>query len=182
MHRSGDQAQADHSRRRRALNDDPAPATTIPTANGAPAARRRSASSRATNSRARFRSDHAGQQAARQRQEGLRPHRFPERAVGASSRRVDQAGLQELTALDTPVSGVLEQDIFYVNQIMKFGKFFAVFQSHPERRQKDRGHRLHGARDQGQRARQEARVREDAGDAQSGAGASADGKVVVQFR
>ncbi len=43
----------------------------------------------------------------------------------------DQAGLQELTKLDTPVSGVLEQDIFYVNQIMKFGKLLAVFQGHP---------------------------------------------------
>jgi len=44
---------------------------------------------------------------------------------------LDQAGLQELTALDTPVGGALEQDIFYVNQIMKFGKLFAVFQSDP---------------------------------------------------
>ncbi|HXX04729.1 MAG TPA: hypothetical protein VEJ37_10375 [Xanthobacteraceae bacterium] len=44
---------------------------------------------------------------------------------------LDQAGLKELTALDTPVSGVLEQNIFYVNQIMKFGKFLAVFQAHP---------------------------------------------------
>ena len=44
---------------------------------------------------------------------------------------VDQAGLQELTALSTPVTGVLEQDIFYVNQIMKFGKLLAVFQGHP---------------------------------------------------
>ena len=44
---------------------------------------------------------------------------------------VDQAGLMELTALDTPIAGVLEQNIFYVNQIMKFGKFFAVFQAHP---------------------------------------------------
>ena len=44
---------------------------------------------------------------------------------------VDQAALQQLTDLDSPVSGVLEQDIFYVNQIMKFGKFFAVFQNHP---------------------------------------------------
>jgi hypothetical protein len=44
---------------------------------------------------------------------------------------IDQAALQELTALNTPVSGVLEQDLFYVNQIMKFGKFFAVFQSDP---------------------------------------------------
>jgi len=44
---------------------------------------------------------------------------------------LDQAGLQQLTTLDTPISGVLEQDIFYVNEIMKFGKFFAVFQSDP---------------------------------------------------
>jgi hypothetical protein len=44
---------------------------------------------------------------------------------------VDQAGLQELTALNTPVAGVLEQNIFYVNQIMKFGKLLAVFQAHP---------------------------------------------------
>jgi hypothetical protein len=44
---------------------------------------------------------------------------------------LDQAGLQELTKLNTPVTGVLEQSIFYVNQIMKFGKFYAVFQNHP---------------------------------------------------
>lgn len=44
---------------------------------------------------------------------------------------LDQPGLQQLTALDTPIAGVLEQDIFYVNEIMKFGKFFAVFQAHP---------------------------------------------------
>jgi hypothetical protein len=43
----------------------------------------------------------------------------------------DQAALKELTALDTPVAGVLEQNIFYVNQILKFGKLFAVFQGHP---------------------------------------------------
>jgi hypothetical protein len=44
---------------------------------------------------------------------------------------LDQPGLQQLTTLDTPISGVLEQDIFYVNEIMKFGKFFAVFQADP---------------------------------------------------
>jgi hypothetical protein len=44
---------------------------------------------------------------------------------------LDQASLQQLTKLDTPVEGALEQDIFYVNQIMKFGKFLAVFQDHP---------------------------------------------------
>jgi hypothetical protein len=44
---------------------------------------------------------------------------------------LDQAGLKDLTGLDAPVTGVLEQNIFYVNQIMKFGKFFAVFQNDP---------------------------------------------------
>jgi hypothetical protein len=44
---------------------------------------------------------------------------------------LDQAGLQALTGLATPVTGVLEQNIFYANQIMKFGKFFAVLQAHP---------------------------------------------------
>ncbi len=44
---------------------------------------------------------------------------------------VDQTGLQQLTKIDTPIIGVLEQNIFYVNEIMKFGKFFAVFQAHP---------------------------------------------------
>ncbi len=45
---------------------------------------------------------------------------------------IDDAGLKELTALDAPISGVLEQNIFYVNQIMKFGKLLAVFQNHPD--------------------------------------------------
>jgi hypothetical protein len=44
---------------------------------------------------------------------------------------IDEAGLKELTGLDAPVAGVLEQNIFYVNQIMKFGKLFAVFQGDP---------------------------------------------------
>jgi hypothetical protein len=44
---------------------------------------------------------------------------------------IDQAGLQELTGLNAPVAGVLEQNIFYVNQIMKFGKLLAVFQADP---------------------------------------------------
>jgi hypothetical protein len=48
-----------------------------------------------------------------------------------SPAELDQAGLKDLTKLDTPVAGVLEQNTFYVNEIMKFGKFFAVFQDHP---------------------------------------------------
>jgi hypothetical protein len=42
-----------------------------------------------------------------------------------------QAGLQQLTTLDTPIDGVLEQNIFYINQVLKFGKLLAVFQSDP---------------------------------------------------
>jgi hypothetical protein len=56
---------------------------------------------------------------------------FQSELSALSSADLDQAGLQELTTLNTAVSGVLEQDIFYVNQIMKFGKLFAVFQAHP---------------------------------------------------
>jgi hypothetical protein len=44
---------------------------------------------------------------------------------------LDQPGVQQLTALDTPIAGVLEQIIFHVNELMRFGKFYAVFQDHP---------------------------------------------------
>ena len=44
---------------------------------------------------------------------------------------VDEASFQKLTGLDTPIVGVLEQNIFYVNQIMQFGKFVAIVQKHP---------------------------------------------------
>jgi len=44
---------------------------------------------------------------------------------------LEQDGLKQLTGLDAPVDGTLEQNIFYLNQVMKFGKFLAVFQAHP---------------------------------------------------
>jgi hypothetical protein len=43
----------------------------------------------------------------------------------------DAASLTKLTGLTTPITGVLEQNIFWVNQIMQFGRFVAVFQQHP---------------------------------------------------
>lgn len=46
---------------------------------------------------------------------------------------VDEAALKKLTGIDTPVASVLEQSIFAVNQIMRFGKFVAVLQPHPSR-------------------------------------------------
>jgi hypothetical protein len=44
---------------------------------------------------------------------------------------LDQAGLARLTGIDAPVVSALEQNIFYVNQVMQFGKFLAVLQTDP---------------------------------------------------
>jgi hypothetical protein len=44
---------------------------------------------------------------------------------------VTEMGLAALTGLDTPPAGALEQNIFFVNQVMQFGKLLAVFQAHP---------------------------------------------------
>jgi hypothetical protein len=43
----------------------------------------------------------------------------------------DAANLTKLTAVNAPVAAALEQNIFWINQIMQFGKFMAVFQPHP---------------------------------------------------
>ena len=48
-----------------------------------------------------------------------------------SPEEVEQDGFARLTGVTTPVTGVLEQSIFYVNQMMQFGKFVGVFQQHP---------------------------------------------------
>jgi hypothetical protein len=45
----------------------------------------------------------------------------------------DEAGVQKLTGIGTPVVAVLEQNIFSVNQILRFGKFVAVIQPHPDK-------------------------------------------------
>lgn len=44
---------------------------------------------------------------------------------------LDEEELKKLTGIDTPVAGVLEQNMFYVNQVMRFGKLLAVFQPNP---------------------------------------------------
>jgi hypothetical protein len=44
---------------------------------------------------------------------------------------LNQASVAKLTGINAPVTGALEQNIFYVNQVMQFGKFLAVFQQHP---------------------------------------------------
>jgi hypothetical protein len=40
-------------------------------------------------------------------------------------------GIMELTGIGTPVASALEQSVFYVNQVMQFGKLLAVVQPHP---------------------------------------------------
>jgi hypothetical protein len=48
-----------------------------------------------------------------------------------SQPNLDEAGLKQLTGVDAPVVNVLEQNMFYVNQVMRFGKLVAVIQSSP---------------------------------------------------
>ncbi len=48
-----------------------------------------------------------------------------------SPAEVTELGLSALTGLDTPPVGAIEQNIYYVNQVMQFGKLLAVFQRHP---------------------------------------------------
>lgn len=44
---------------------------------------------------------------------------------------IDEPALQKLTGVNTPVAGMLEQNMFYVNQVMRFGKLIAVVQPNP---------------------------------------------------
>lgn len=44
---------------------------------------------------------------------------------------IARGGYARLTGLEGPVSGVLEQTIFHVNQVMQFGKLLVVLQPHP---------------------------------------------------
>jgi hypothetical protein len=48
-----------------------------------------------------------------------------------SPAELDQSGLQDLTKIATPVTGALDQTLFYVNEIIRWGKFLAVFQNSP---------------------------------------------------
>jgi hypothetical protein len=45
-----------------------------------------------------------------------------------SPAQLDHPGLAKLTGIAAPITGAIEQNIFYVNQVMQFGKFLAVLQ------------------------------------------------------
>lgn len=44
---------------------------------------------------------------------------------------IDEAAMQKLTGVNTPVAGMLEQNMFHINQVMRFGKLIAVVQPNP---------------------------------------------------
>ena len=44
---------------------------------------------------------------------------------------INPAVLAKATGIDAPIAGAIEQNIFYVNQVMQFGKFLAVLQPDP---------------------------------------------------
>jgi hypothetical protein len=56
---------------------------------------------------------------------------FDSELMVLSPAEVAAAELPKLIGLDTPVAGALQQTIFYVNQVMQFGKLIAVLQQHP---------------------------------------------------
>jgi len=57
---------------------------------------------------------------------------FDSEVTVLSAAEINELGLPRLTRLETPAAGALEQSIFYVNQVMQFGKLLAVFQAHPD--------------------------------------------------
>jgi hypothetical protein len=56
---------------------------------------------------------------------------FDSELAALSPAEIAEAGYTQLTGLDTPPTGVIEQSIFYVNEVMQFGRLVAVFQPHP---------------------------------------------------
>ena len=46
-------------------------------------------------------------------------------------REISQAALPMATGVESPIIGAVEQNIFYINQVMQFGKFLAVLQGDP---------------------------------------------------
>jgi hypothetical protein len=56
---------------------------------------------------------------------------FDSELAALAPAQVTETGLTQLTGLDTPAAGAIEQSIFYVNEVMQFGRLVALFQQHP---------------------------------------------------
>ena len=95
---------------------------------------------------------------------------------------VTEMGLATLTGLDTPPVGALEQNIFYVNQVMQFGKLLAVFQQHPTDANQTVVTVFMALAVETEHPGEEEGIHEGAGAAKSGAGAGACRQELVQHR
>jgi len=49
-----------------------------------------------------------------------------------SAQEVEQENLAKLTGIAAPIAGAIEQNVFYVNQVMQSGKLLAILQAHPQ--------------------------------------------------
>jgi hypothetical protein len=56
---------------------------------------------------------------------------FDSELAALSPAEIAEANFPQLTGLNTPPGGAVEQSIFYVNEVMQFGRLVAVFQPHP---------------------------------------------------
>jgi hypothetical protein len=56
---------------------------------------------------------------------------FDSELAALSPAEIAEAGFSQLTGLAPPPGGAVEQSIFYVNEVMQFGRLVAVFQPHP---------------------------------------------------
>ena len=56
---------------------------------------------------------------------------FESEVRALSATELQSLGLPEISATAGPIVGGIEQTIFYVNQMMQFGKLLVVFQEHP---------------------------------------------------
>ena len=99
-----------------------------------------------------------------------------------SPAEVEQTGLTKLTGLDTPSVGAIEQSIFYVNQVMQFGKLLAVFQQLPDDPGKTVVTVFMALAIEFECARQKEGIRARPGAAKSRAGAGACGQELIQYR
>ena len=99
-----------------------------------------------------------------------------------SPAEVTEMGLAALTGLDTPSVGALEQNIFYVNQMMQFGKLLAVFQRHPSDPNQTIVTVFMALGDRVGHPEQEEGIRQGPGAAEPGAGAGAGRQELVQQR
>ena len=95
---------------------------------------------------------------------------------------VDPAVLAKATGINAPIAGAIEQNIFYVNQVMQFGKFLAVLQPDPDDAKRSIATVFISLAVEQRAVREEKGAGTRADPAQPGAGAGARREQLVQYR